>query len=88
LREITVQELLGQLREMVDLLAAPAPIQERWLMQERLPVGELALQLDDAVPGWFARLATEGLLTLEAEQALLALNQHFDGFSGPTYAEQ
>jgi hypothetical protein len=49
--EITRQELLTQLRESVELLAAPATEQEHWLAEQQFPVDELALQLDAAVPG-------------------------------------
>jgi hypothetical protein len=80
--EITEQQLLAQLRETVELLAAPAADQERWLAEERYPVDELALQLDDAVPQYFPRLSNAGLLTEDAQQALRALLDALS-FGGP-----
>jgi hypothetical protein len=80
--EISERQLLAQLRESVELLAAPAADQERWLAEERYPVDELALQLDDAVPQWFPRLSKAGLLTEQAQAALRALLDALD-FGGP-----
>src|SRR5471030_1459144 len=57
---ISPQQLRGQLREMVDLLAAPVDVQIRWLVTQRCPVDELMLQFDDAVPAWFGRCASYG----------------------------
>jgi hypothetical protein len=85
-KEITARELLNQLREAVELLAAPGDEQERWLIQHRMPVDELALQLDDAVPGWFPRLAGAGLLDPKAEASLRALDAELGRFSGPQNA--
>jgi hypothetical protein len=86
MREISRQELLGQLRESVALLAAPASEQERWLAEHRVPVDELALQLDDEVPGWFSPLTEAGLLSPATQTALRALNDFFLSFSGPQNA--
>jgi hypothetical protein len=85
--EISERQLLAQLREIVELLAAPAADQERWLADHRFPVDELALQLADAVPMWFARLANAGLLTQLADQALRKLDDALGSFSGPTNAD-
>jgi len=60
---ISPEQLRGQLREMVELLAAPADAQIHWLVTEGIPVDELMLQFDDAVPAWFARLRLNGLLS-------------------------
>lgn len=84
--KISSQELLAQLREGVELLAAPAAEQEAWLVQHRVPADELALQLDDEVPAWFPRLSQAGLLSEEAQAALRALNDHFLSFGGPQNA--
>ena len=84
--EISAPHLLARLREVVGLLAAPAAQQERWLAEQRYPVDELALQLDDAAPGWFTRLFRAGLLTEDARQALQELNDALGSFSGPANA--
>jgi hypothetical protein len=74
-REISPAELLAQLREEVELLAAPPDAQLAWLRRERLPVDELALQLDDSVQiGWLDRLQQSGLLGERAVGELLALH--------------
>lgn len=66
--------MLGQLRETVERLASPAEEQVRWLEENHLPPDELALELDDEVPGWFTRLESLGLLSEDAKASLLALN--------------
>jgi hypothetical protein len=71
---ISAEELLGQLRETVRCLAQPAEEQVRWLEENRLPPDELALELDDEVPGWFSRLERHGLLSEAAKASLVALN--------------
>jgi hypothetical protein len=58
---------------MVGMLAAPPRAQLGWLVENRLPVDELALQLYDAVPAWFPRLVEAGLLTTNAQSRLFAL---------------
>jgi hypothetical protein len=80
--EISERQLLDQLREFVELLAAPAADQERWLVGHRVPVDELALQLADAVPQWFPRLSKAGLLTEDAKEALLELDAALSSFGG------
>ncbi len=67
--------LLEQLRAMVQLLAAPAPLQIAWLVEHKVPVDELALQFYDVVPAWFPDLEEDGLLHEPAKQALLSLNE-------------
>jgi hypothetical protein len=71
--EISPMELLGQLRKMVELVAADAADQLSWLLAERVPVDELMLQLDDAVPAWLPRLERAGLIEARAEPALQSL---------------
>jgi len=82
MRELSPEELLGELRESVELLAATPTQQEEWLHEHRFPVDELALQLDDEVPAWFPRLASAGLLTDDAQEALRDLNAALAQFSG------
>jgi hypothetical protein len=72
-REVSPQELLGQLREMVELIGADAADQLSWLLAEHVPVDELMLQLDDAVPAWLPRLEQAGLIDAQAESALQSL---------------
>jgi len=48
-KEWTPRDWLEQLREDVQLIAAGAAEQEHWLMEHRLPVDEIALQLNDYV---------------------------------------
>ena len=84
--EITERQLLAQLRESVELLAAPAADQEGWLAGERVPVDELALQLEDAVPYWFPRLTGAQLLSGEAQRMLVELLDALGDFGGPANA--
>ncbi len=74
-REVTPAELLSQLREMVEIIAMPDGEQLAWLVANRLPAGELALQLDHAVPSWFGRLRGAGVLHARAEAALASLHE-------------
>ena len=73
MREISPKELLGQLRQTVELIAADAAYQLSWLRAERMPVDELMLQLDDAMPAWFPRLEQAGLSEIQGESALQSL---------------
>lgn len=50
------EEMLAALKDSVEMLAAPAETQVAWLHAKGFPVDELALQLDDEVPGWLALL--------------------------------
>jgi hypothetical protein len=70
---ITVEELHRQLREMVEVLIAPAEGQLAWLVETDFPVDELALQVYDTVPSWLPRLESAGLLTPGAGQQLREL---------------
>lgn len=72
---ISAEELLGQLRKTVERLAMPADEQVRWLNENRYPPDELALELDDEVPGWFPRLEAHGLLSGAAKTSLVELNE-------------
>jgi hypothetical protein len=81
-KEITPAELLGQLRDEVQLVAAGPEDQERWLMEHRTPVDEIALQLNDSVMGAVPQLEDAGLMTAELAAALQALDDHFASFSG------
>lgn len=67
--EVSPSVKLEDLREMVALLALSAPQQAEWLARGRVPVDEMYLQLDDAVPAWFGRLAEAELLTPELGSA-------------------
>ena len=71
--KISGDELLGQLREAVGRLAMAAADQLRWLEENHVSPDELALELDDAVPGWFPRLESLGLLSEDAKASLLDL---------------
>ena len=82
MKEITPAELLGQLREEIELIAAGAADQEAWLIEHRYPVDEIALQLDDSVFCFLPRLRREGLMPAELEAAVRQLDDHFDSFSG------
>jgi hypothetical protein len=73
MRDISERELFLQLRDSVELLAAQAPDQMAWLLSEHVPVDEMMLQLDDAVPAWFPRLEAAGLIGPNAENALRSL---------------
>ncbi|MGO8960507.1 MAG: hypothetical protein ACLQFR_24500 [Streptosporangiaceae bacterium] len=82
MKEVTPAELLGQLREEIELVAAGPPDQERWLIEHRLPVDEIALQLNDSVLTFLPRLRREGLMPARLEAALRELDDHFGSFSG------
>lgn len=71
--EITERELFRQLREFVELLSADGSDQISWLLAQHVPVDELLLQLDDAVPAWFPRLERAGLIDTKAKSALQSL---------------
>lgn len=76
--EISVEELMGQLRSKIELLAAPASVQKEWLRAKHFPEDELGQQFLDAVPLWFGRLKEEGVLRPSAERALLSLEQRLN----------
>jgi hypothetical protein len=81
-KEFTPADLLGQLRDEVELVAAGPADQERWLMEHRSPVDEIALQLNDSVAGVVPQLEEAGLMTAGLAAALQALDDHFGSFSG------
>jgi hypothetical protein len=83
---ISAEELLSQLRETVERLAMPADEQVRWLNENHYPPDELALELDDEVPGWFPRLETHGLLSDAAKSSLVALNVRLGEIDADSYA--
>jgi hypothetical protein len=72
------QQLLGQLRDTVAIVAAPAEEQLVWCLGSRFPVDEIPQSLGDMVPGWFERLREHNLLSPEAEGQLLDLTSYFD----------
>lgn len=86
MREITPAELLGQLRSEIELIAAPAADQERWLIDHKYPADEMALQLDDSILTFLPRLRHEGLMPARLDAALRALDAHFESFSGSSNA--
>lgn len=73
MREISERELWDELRKVVELLAAEAPVQLAWLDENRYPSDELMLSLDDAKDAWFRRLEEAGLLTATVKESLLSL---------------
>jgi hypothetical protein len=85
-KEWTPRDWLEQLREDVQLIAAGAAEQERWLMEHRFPVDEIALQLNDYVLHRLPMLRRAGLMTCGLEAALRSLDDHFGSFSGPENA--
>ena len=85
-RELTPRELLGQVRDEVELIAAGPAEQERWLAEHRFPVDEIALQFGDTVLHWLPLFTREGLMTSRLEAAMHALDDHFSSFSGPQNA--
>lgn len=68
--EISERELLRQLREVIELLAADGTDQLAWLTAEDVPADELMLQLDDVVPAWLPRLQQAGLIPVQAAGAI------------------
>lgn len=85
MRPVTSEELLAQLREVVALLAATATDQVRWLRDHRVPVDELALQLNDTM-AWLDRLEQEQLLDSRTVKTVSDLDEALSSFSGPGYA--
>lgn len=71
--EISERELFRQLREFVVLLSADSSVQLPWLQAQHVPVDELMLQLDDAVPAWLPRLERAGLIDTGVKSALRVL---------------
>ncbi len=82
MKEVTPTELLGQLRQDIELVAAGPADQQRWLIEHRLPVDEIALQLNDSVLTFLPRLRREGLMPARLDAALRELDDHFGSFSG------
>ena len=78
MNQVKPNELLAQFREMVRVLAEPAPAQERWLEDRHFPIDELYLQLIDAYETYVSILFTEGLLT-DAVRPLI--DRMLDAFS-------
>ena len=76
MREVSPTELLEQLQEMVEVLAAPVLVQTSWLTAREYPVDELWLQFFDSVPGWLPRLTDAGVVTPNAVGALNDLSRH------------
>lgn len=68
--EISPAELLNQFRGMIQQLSLPWEEQRQWLEQRNLPVDEMYLQLDDAIPAWYARLDAASLIDRDVKQAL------------------
>ena len=81
-KEITPAELLGQLREEIELIAAGPADQEAWLIEQRVPADEIWLQLNDSVFSFLPRLRREGLMPAGLEAALRRLDDYFDSFGG------
>jgi hypothetical protein len=74
---ISPKELLGQLREMIRLIAAPAGEQLEFLTEGvPAPPDELFLQFDMAVPHWFERLKQNNLLADRTEQEIVDLHRY------------
>jgi len=87
MRRISPVELLDQLRDTVMTLAMNASLQESRLKERSLPIDEMALELDDAVPAWFGRLRAHRLISPETEEALIALSAALKEMSGSVHAE-
>lgn len=64
---------LGWIKEYVELLAAPAETQFRWLVENGYRTVELWYQLDGAVPSWLPFLREHVEVRVELENALLGL---------------
>lgn len=73
--EIAPEELLEQLTEYVMLLGSSREAQLCWCNDSGFPPEEMALQLYDAVPGWFDRLRLHGLMSADCERALEGLSR-------------
>jgi hypothetical protein len=82
---IQVDELFRQLIEMVELLAASASEQKKWLRAEGYPPDELGLQFIDAVPGWFGRLEGASLLSRPAKDRLMELKNLLGALLVPSH---
>lgn len=76
---VAPSELLDQLLEVVQLLAAPSEEQVAWLRGARVPVDELVLQYTAIVPGWIPRLRAENVLVLKTESLLSKLSSVIAG---------
>jgi hypothetical protein len=64
---------LGGIKEYVELLAAPAEVQFKWLVENGYATAELWNQLSDAVPAWLPFLREHVEVSADLEDALLDL---------------
>lgn len=83
-RKVFSGEPVEQIRQMVRLLAEPAPVQEAWLSEYGFPVDELALQIYDVVPSWLPELTQTGSITASADTALRHLEQYLQSMTKPS----
>lgn len=84
------ESALGSVRimeECVGLLAAPAKLQYRWLVQNGYPTSELWNQLDAAVPSWFPVIREHLELSNEVEDALVDLLSFLDTTEDPAWGD-
>lgn len=82
MKEFTPLDMLAQLREEIELVAAGPADQDRWLIEHRANPDEIALTIDDSVCGVVPQLEEASLMTAGLAAALQALNNHFGSFSG------
>jgi hypothetical protein len=83
---ISPKELLGQLRDVLELLASSADQQEAWLNQSNLPVSELVVHLDLAWPLWETRLRETGMVDDETAKPLDTLKKYVMTFANDEHA--
>src|SRR5207245_11679589 len=72
-------------RRSLEVLAAPAKTQIRWLAEEHLPVEELWLELDDRMLG-VPLAVDEGAMSPAAAAAVGALYTHMESMTKTHFA--
>jgi len=78
--EQSPSQLLDQLVETVELLAATAEEQRVWSVDHKVPIDELMQGFTDIVPMWINRLREGHAINDEGELALLRLRVQFDAY--------
>ena len=79
---IPVEELFEQMRDDVVFLSSNGGDQVAWMFENHWDLDELVeIFCGSVVPGWFPRLIDAGLLSADAQLALLGLKACFDTLS-------
>ena len=84
---ISPAELLAQLLDTVERLAAPVSEQRAWAEANDYPIEELILELDLEWPLWQARLVGAGVVDADGQAALDRLREYALPLVDPSHEE-